>query len=580
LGSLKMPAIAPPTDEQAVTPVAPVAPTGAASAVPAFKATPTPDLHTLYEDAANSGDPAAMYSLTAKAKGTPYEGAIRRSAETMNRYVSEFEKDIKPIVAAGGVGTPQGNIAASKVYETIADKPDKTRALVELLIGNDKWRNFLTGGTPTTTLGYDRNGKQLERTVNELGQTISVRDAGTRQLLTPAEVDERGGFLPSLENAIGFQQQKEMSRINTVANEVSTKMANASESVAPVQKAAAQEGGQLFQELYNFGLTDKQRREIGLFSTQQTSRSLNRSAAINGLSQAISSTDNKVGAEYTEALKPALAALGLKLGADRSIQNSSGQTLSKSELEQLQKSLSEGSEFQQQFNQNKADFLANQVFKDLTPEQRAKLGRAMDLQFSLAKNDSDLAGKNQRLPFLLNPAAYQVGDEFHRAEASMLVHEFNADAAGLYAEWRREQLKNYTAKGQLPQPMELESAFARSDEYKQLRSAFKARNEAIFNRPPPINSQPAASKAAVPETPVGTLATESPRALGITVPDVTATPALVERKFSKPNVTPAKAAAPAAATGLLPTEGEAASALSRVMKRPALTDLIKKHGGR
>lgn len=575
-----MPAIAPPTDEQAVTPVAPVAPAGAAPAVPAFNPTPAPDLHTLYEDAASSGDPAAMYALTAKAKGTPYEGAIRRSAETMNRYVSEFEKDIKPIVAAGGIGNPQGNIAASKVYETIADKPDKTRALVELLIGNDKWRNFLTGGTPTTTLGYDRNGKQLERTVNELGQTISVRDAGTRQLLTPEEVDQRGGFLPSLENAIGFQQQKEMARINTAANEVSTKMANASESVAPVQKAAAQEGGQLFQELYNFGLTDDQRKKIGLFSTQQTTRSMNRSAAINGLSQAINSTDNKVSAEYTEALKPALAALGLKLGADRSIQNSSGQTLNKSELEQLQKSLSEGTQFEQQFSQNKADFLANQVFKDLLPDQRAKLGRALDLQFSLAKNDSDLAGKNQRLPFLLNPAAYQVGDEFHRAEASMLVHEFNAEAAEKYAAWRREQLKNYTDKNQLPQPMELEAAFARSDEYKDLRAKFKARNESIFNRPPPTNAQKTEPVAAAGEAPVGNLAGESARALGIPVPDVTATPALVERKFSKPNVTPAKTAAPTAATGLLPTEGETASAFSRVMKRPALNDLIKKHGGR
>ena len=454
---------------------------------------------------------------------------------------------------------------------------------MELLIGNKNWRNFLTGGTPTTSLGYDTNGRQLERTVNELGQTISVRDAGTRQLLTPEEVDQRGGFLPSLENAIGFQQKKEMSRMNTVANEVSTKMASVSESVAPVQREAAQEGGRLFQELYNFGLTDDQRKKIGLFSNQQTTRSMNRSAAINGLSQAINSADNKVSAELTETIRPALAAVGIKIGADRSLQNSSGQTLSKSELEQLQKSLSEGTQFEQQFSQTKADFLANQVFKDLKPDQRAKLGRALDLQFSLSKNDSDLAGKNQRLPFLLNPAAYQVGDEFHRAEASMLVHEFNADAAQLYAGWRREQMKNYTAKNQLPQPMELEAAFARSEEYKQLRSAFKARNEAIFNRPPPTNAQKTAPTAeAVAEAPLGTLAGESARALGVAVPDVTATPALVERKFSNPKVkaTPSTPAANAGATGVLPTETEAASAFSRIMKRPALTDLLKKNGGR
>jgi len=561
-----MPAIAPPTEEQVAAPVG-IAPT--ASPV---SASSTADLHTLYEDAVNSGNPAAMYSLTARAKGTPYEGAIRKSAETMNRYISDFEKDVQPIKAAGGIGTPKGNIAAAQVYETIADHPEKGRALFEWLIGNKDWSQFITGGKPNTSLGYDRNGKQLERTVNELGQVISVRDATTRQLLTPQEVDERGGFLPSLENALGFQQQKELSRINTAAHAASTEMANLAEAVAPAQREAAKEGGAIFRQLYDLDLTPEQRKQIGLFSSEQTSKATNRSAGLTALSQAISSADNKVGAEYAEALKPLIAAMGLKVGADRTIQNSSGKSLSKSELENLQKTLHEGTEAQSQFTRDAKTFLENKVFNNLKPEERALLGRAMDLQFSIEKTNATMGEK--RLPFLKNPAAFKVGDEFNRAEAGMLANEFNAEAMDAYAKWRKRELENYKAKGLLPQPMELEAAFARSDEYKALASSFAARTKEMFNRPAPKGrpQEPAANTPSYAETRAAEL--------GIAEPAATVNPNLMERRLSRPKAAVPAAAANESSTGLLPTESEAASSFSRNMKRPSLNDLLKKHGGR
>lgn len=558
-----MPAIAPPTEEQI----------GAVGIAPtAVPASSTADMHTLYEDAVNSGNPANMYSLTARAKGTPYESVIRKSAETMNRYVSEFEKDVKPIREAGGVGTPSGNIAAAKVYETIADHPEKGRALFEWLIGNKDWSKFITGGKPTTSLGYDRNGKQLERTVNELGQTISVRDAGTRQLLTPDEVEQRGGFLSSLDNAIGFQQQKELARANTAGHIISNEMARIAEATAPVQREAAKEGGAIFKQLYDLDLTPEQRKQIGLFSSEQTSRSQNRSAGLTALSQAINSTDNKVGAEYAEALKPMLAGMGLKLSADRTIQNSSGKSLNKSELENLQKTLHEGTEAQSQFTRDAKTFLENKVFNNLKPEERALLGRALDLQFAIEKTNANMGEK--RLPFLKNPAAFKIGDEFNRAEAGMLAHEFNAEAMDAYAKWRKNELANYTAKGLLPQPMELEAAFARSDEYKALAASFAARTKEMFSRPAPKGrpQEPAANTPSYAETRAAEL--------GIAEQPVTPSPALLERKFSRPKVAAPATPAAEASTGLLPSEGETATSFSRNLKRPSMTELLKKHGGR
>ena len=565
-----MAAIAPPEQQTAVAPVAPAASPAAAPFVSPVTAASTAELSTLYEDAIQSGNPASMYSLTSRAKGTPYEGAIRKSAETMNRYVADFEENVKkPIEKAGGVGTPQGNIAAANVYQTIADQPEKGRALFEWLIGNKNWSQFITGGKPTTTIGYDTNGKQLERTVNELGQVISVRDATTRQLLSPKEVDERGGFLPSLENALGFQQQKELSRVNTAAFALSNEMAGLGSTVAPGQRAAAQEGAAIFQKLYDLDLTPEQRKAIGLFSSEQTSRSQNRSAGLTGLSQAINSSDNKVGAEYAEALKPMLAAMGFKLGADRTIQNSSGQSLSKSQLESLQKTMFEGTEANQQFSRDAATFLKREVFNNLNPEERTLLGRAFDLQYGIEKTNANLGEK--RLPFLKNPAAMAAGDEFSRAEASMLAHEFNADAMEAYANWRKKELANFKDKGLLPQAMELEAAFARSDEYKALAAAYAARNKELFARQAPKGRQPATP------APAGSFTERRSEELGFGTPPaaVGTNPALLERKFSAP----AKPAKAAAESSILPSESETAGTISR-LARPALADLIKKSGGR
>jgi hypothetical protein len=201
------------------------------------------------------------------------------------------------------------------------------------------------------------------------------------------------------------------------------------------------------------------------------------------------------------------------------------------------------------------------------------LGRALDLQFSIEKTNADLGDK--RLPFLKNPASMRAGDEFNRAEASMLVHEFNADAMQAYANWRRKELENYKDKGLLPQAMELEAAFARSDEYKTLAAAYAARNKELFNRPPPKGPQQA---PAAPAAPASNFTERRAAELGLSTPDATPTPALLERKFSKPAAR--SAPAPESTTGLLPTEGETASSFSRNIRRPALNDLLKKNGGR
>lgn len=441
------------------------------------------DLHSMYEDAASNGDPASMYSLTSRAKGTPYEGAVKRSAEVMQKNLKEFESDIKPVIEAGGPGTPAGNLAASKTFQTIADKPQKMRAFVEMLLGNPKWRTFVTGGTETTSIGYDRNGKQLERTVNELGQTINVLDSETGAPIDRKQLADRGGFLTSLDNAIGFQSQKDIAKFNTEAFNKSNAATQEYTAKAPELKGMYEEMRQRLQNLYGADLTPEQRAAIGSFTSRSMGYSQTVSEGLNALRQKTDNKNASLSRSEQTALKAVMDKLGFNIGADGSVVNKKGENVTKSELDQAQNTLNNGSQFERNFTQNKDDFIRSEVFKGLSEGDMKNLNRILDLQGMAEKTSIELAGKHGTLPFLVNPKSYQLGDEFSRGEALALVGEFNQDATQLYSAWRDKQLDTYKRSGKVPNAGELEAAFSKTAEFQKLRNDYAAKNKEILKRP-------------------------------------------------------------------------------------------------
>ena len=197
---------------------------------------PPPDLNSLYEDAANSGDATSMYSLTSKAKGTQYELPIKHAADVMNRNLTAFQETVAPVVKAGGANTPEGRIAASKTVTDFADKPDKMRAFTEMLLGNPMWRVYASGGNISTKVGYDNQGNQLEVQTNEFGKPVGYVDSATNKPLTKQELASRGGLVPSLDAALGYQTDKALNTFNTDALNKSNAATADYAAKAPVQK--------------------------------------------------------------------------------------------------------------------------------------------------------------------------------------------------------------------------------------------------------------------------------------------------------------------------------------------------------
>jgi hypothetical protein len=447
------------------------------------------DVASMYEDAASNGDPVSMYSLTSRVKGTDLEPVVKRSADLMQRNLDDFKKDIQPVMDKGGPGTPEGRIATAKTIDYMADKPQKMRAFVEMLLGNPNWRTFVTGGTETKKIVYDvQNGSPIEKTVNELGTVIKAVDANTGLPLTRAEVAARGGVVNSLQEAIGYQQNKDIAKFNTEAFNKANAATADYVAKAPELKLLYSELGQRLKNLGEVELTEAQRQAIGTFTNRSLGFSQTVSDGINALRQKVDNKNVSLSEAQQKAMSGVIDRAGLRVGADGSIVNKSGEAVTKNELDQIQKSLTNGTQFDRNFTQSKEDFIRSEVFKGLGAGDMKNIGRILDVQQMVEKAQLELSSKHGNLPFLVNPKSYQLGDEFVRGEALALIGEFNQDATQAFANWRKAQLARYPDKSQVPTAGELESAFARTDAFRDLRQQFADRNREILRRP--VRSRP------------------------------------------------------------------------------------------
>lgn len=479
------PVAAPMQTQEVAVPVAPPdmnnsAPVG--GAIAPVKAE-TFDVASMYEDAASRGDPVSMYSLTSRVKGTELEPVVKRSAEIMQRNLDDFQKDIKPVMDKGGPATPEGRIATAKTIDYMADKPQKMRAFVEMLIGNPNWRLFVTGGTEKKQIVYDNQGNPIEKTTNELGTTLKAVDANTGQQLTREDVAARGNFVPSLQEAIGYKSKVQQSQFNTEAFNKANVATADYESKAPELKELYGELGQRLRNLGQVDLSEKQRQAIGTFTNRSLGYSQTVSDGINALRQKVDNKNVSLSEAQQKSLSAVLEKIGFRVGADGSIINKTGEAVTKNELDQAQKNLTNGTQFDRNFTQSKEDFIRSEVFKGLGEADMRNLGRILDLQQMAEKTQLELSSKHGNLPFLINPKSYQLGDEFVRGEALALIGEFNQDATKAFADWRKQQLSRFKDKSQIPSAGELESAFARTQEFRDLRQQFADRNREILRRP-------------------------------------------------------------------------------------------------
>lgn len=468
--------VAPPAN--AMQPVAPVvaapAPVAVAPVVQTTVTTPkTNDLVGSYVTAVESGDPKIMATVVEQAKGTPLETKVDNAYKIMVGNDRRLTELTKPVFEAGGINTPSGNLAASKVFEDQSDNPQWMRAIAEKLMGNPNARLFITGGTPKTEITYDDQGNQLEETRNELGKRLSVKDVRTGKLLTPEEYANRGGGITDREQTMARIASKQEQTFNVTAANKANEQALDFAAASPELSNLASETTNLNIKLMGSNLSAADKAELASFTSRQIGDTQNVSSGFNALDQFTKSKGVGMDSSTKQAAKAGASLLGLTLNGDGSLTNSKNQAVSRSELDQLQKNYSSSRNFEQTFNQTQQNAIQSKFYKNMNEEQQKDFNQILLNNKRLEQKTAELIAKHGTPSFIINPTATGVFDNFSQGAGQGVIAQFNAAAMQEYAGWRNEQLAAMKKFGQIPTAGQLEAAFVRTAEYQSLMRKFE-----------------------------------------------------------------------------------------------------------
>lgn len=454
---------------------------------------PEPDIHDSYMKAVDSGDPAEMARIAQNAKGTAVEPLADTAAKIMVSNDTRLNQLTAPVIKSGGINTPEGRIAASKVFEDQADKPQWLRAIGEKLMGNPDARLFITGGTPKTVITYDDQSRQLEEVRNELGKRLSVKDVGTGQFLTPEEYQARGGGIIDREQALGRIAQKSMQSFNVEAANKANAQSMDFGAAAPEVRNLSADNTELHKQLMKSNLDPQLKAQIASFTSRQLGDAQSVNNGFNALDQYTRSRGVGMDNQQKAAAKAAAEALGLTIGSDGSITDSKNVKVDKSRLDQLQQSYSSNRNFEQNFTQTKQDAINSSLYKQMTFDQQKAFDQILLNNKRLEQKTSELIAKHGTPSFLINPATAGVFDAFSLGAGQNVLYQLNASAMEEYAAWRKQQVDAMKAHGQIPQAGELENAFIRTKKYQDIKTkyeeeAWKIKKEIEgYVKAPPLN---------------------------------------------------------------------------------------------
>lgn len=461
-----------------------------------------------YELAVQSRDPKAMLEVAQSALGTPVADIAINAANNMYKSNQVFDSLVKPIEAAGGINTPEGRTKVADTWKTIADNPRWGSAIVEHLLGNPNARLQVTGGNVKTVITYDDRGNQLEEHQNELGQRVKVVDVATQRLLSPEEYARFGGGRTSLENTLARKAQLENQKQNLDEFNKNLKSTGAWTAASPELGTLYKQKQDMLKQLAGSGLNDKQLEELSSFTTRQIGSSQSMSKGFSDLDQFVRSRGQNVEEAVRKSAEAAARRLGLRIGADGSITNTKGEKVDSNSLNQLQKNFSESNSAEQNFNQTQEQLAKNMIYKNLGLKEKQIFDSILETDRRIETKVSELTREYGQPKFLVAPAAMGVADQFARAEVQAIQGQFNSAAIQAYQDWRADKLKNYPP-GQVPNPSELESAFTRSDIYKELRNRYQ--EESLQTRRRVVEAFPESGKPSAAEPKQPRIAPETPR---------------------------------------------------------------------
>lgn len=434
----------------------------------------------------DSQDPKQILTFAAENSGTPVGDAALKAASVVSQGHKAFAEMVAPIADAGGPQTPEGRVAASKVAQTYfkQDDPKWGQALMYYLTGNEKMgQAMITGGTQSTEIVPDINGKMIAVTKNELGKILQAKEIGGG-LLSEQDYQQRAVGRQRYEDLLTFQNQKAQQEENIKALKESEKINNAYASVFP-------ELGTKYGELYDSleavkgkDLTSKEFADVLRYASQSLGASSQVSKGLTILDQAQQNKSASVGRSLT---KDQTAALGLPAGVwkwtNRGIESEDGKvSRTFDELKQNTSTENRASELKNSFEQTQKNLVQSEKFKRLDSIEQKKVLNALELSYQIGAKQIELSSTYGTPSFLVQPSSYDISDKYTLGQVKAVQGMFNAKAMEMYQQYAKDTLAK--SNGLIPNPKALEAGFVRTPEYMNLLKAAKGETNRLLNEKP------------------------------------------------------------------------------------------------
>lgn len=452
----------------------------------------TPDLtpSQQFDIAVDTRDPRKAMEVATANIGTPVAVAAVKAADLMLKGEQAFQNMIAPIEKAGGVGTPQGNIAvAEKAKEVFKqDDPNMRDAFVHWLTGNnDMARAMITGGTVTKTIVTDIDGKLIKVAKNQLGDIVDVEDSLGRKL-TREEYDKRYVGRQKWEDTLTYKGQDEQQKANIAALKESQTVNNAYASAAPELESKY---GEIYDDIgylrqMGKGLGAKEFADVLKFASSSLGTADSVSKGSSTLDQANQNRTANAGKTLTSDQTSSLG-LGKENKAgwkwtNRGIESTDGkQSISFDELKQKQSTENKNNELTQNFQQARKDLIASKKFQQLESGDQNRLLKVLENSYQVGQKQLELRAKHGTPTFMVMPSSVDIEDQYGLGQAKAIQGIFNAKALQLYDSYQKKALA--ASGGIAPNPKELEVGFTRTSEYKALIREAKLASDKVMDEP-------------------------------------------------------------------------------------------------
>ena len=423
----------------------------------------------------NNRDVSGLRQIAKDNIGTPASDVALRLAKTIESQQQAYDKIIKPIEKAGGVGNPQGNIAVANAFSSVADQPQWGTALIKYVLGDKQGAvKQITGGDITKKVTYDNNGDQILETHNALGEPLAYVDRKTGQNISEAEYAQRVGGISAWENSLKGQTEKEIRKTSAATLVAEENQGNTWYQITQSHKPMHGEIYNTLQSLktdldptlYN-QIIKNVSQSLGATNTKSTGKII-----LNQLNDARNrgesvTVDDRISGQFGIP-----KGIQLELKGDHYVSKNNKYSISLDKLKSEQDTNNAMNEASKNASQTMASIVEAERLNQISPQAAARLRRTIEMSQQIGREMTDAVDKVGKPSFISLPTSATFVDKQAQVMAQSLQGLHNADQMEQYLQYRKDAMKGHTQTNTVPMPGQIGSGYVGQPLAKEIRKFY------------------------------------------------------------------------------------------------------------